>query len=597
MIDLTMSLSKVDWMILVVYILLTLGLGIFLRKRASRGIENYFLAGRSFPWWLTGTSLVATTFSNETVLAVTGLVAKEGIAGNWFWWVQCLSTMTVCFFFARWWRRSMVLTDVEFVELRYSDRPGSFLRGFSSLYRGLILATMKTAFIIMAMTKICDAFFGEYKHYIVITGLVVVALYSIFSGFWGVVLTDFIQFAMAMIGTTIFAFIALHHVGGVEVLHTKLVTTLGAAKSADMLSFFPSWNSVLMPPIVILTYLGVMWWADARVEGGAYVAQRLMASKNERHATFSALWFNIAHYALRPWPWIIVALVSVVVYPDLQDKEMGYPMLMKEWLPIGLKGLVLASFFAAFMSTVDTLVNWGTSYLVNDFYKRFIVNDGSKKHYVIASKVCEFSMLIGAYFLSKHLHSVVTMWKLIASLTIGLGVVYIGRWFWWRVNAWSEVTAMIASGVGTFVLTTYTDWPFVQRILVIVPISLVSWITVTYLTKPVSMDQLITFYKRVRPYPMFWKPVVKAINDPAYEKSPDNFAKNARCWVYGIVVVYSALATIGKWILGTTTEAVVATLLCIASSLLLWRELREPSKDINEDEGPAVETEVEAEPA
>jgi len=569
-----MGLHALDWTIIGAYMVLALGIGFFLRKRAGKGLSNYFLSGRSFPWWLAGTSIVATTFAVDTPLAVTGFVAKNGIAGNWFWWLTCLSTMTVAFFFARWWRRSRILTDVEFIELRYSGKSGAFLRGFSAIYRGLVINAIKLAFVMVAMAKVIDAVFAIDKETALLISLAVILVYSVMSGFWGVVVTDFLQFFIAMGGSIVFAILAVKHVGGISGLESGLVARFGAQGAEDMLTILPPAGSMWMPFFTLFVYLGIMWWADARVEGGSYVAQRIMSTKDEKHATAASLWFNFAHIALRPWPWILVALVSLIVYPNIADKESGFPLMMNTVLPIGLKGLMITSFFAAFMSTVDTLINWGSSYLINDFYKRFLAKDKREKHYVIASKICEVGLLTVGYIVSRNVDSVVGMWKLVASLTAGLGVVYVARWFWWRVNAWSEVAAMVASGVSTFWLNAFTTMDFAHKICIILPVSIVSWVLATYLTSPVSMDRLTSFYRRVRPYPFFWKPVLKHIEDPAERVCPDDFWRNVRCWVWGVVAVYSLLFAIGKWIFMRTPQAIGFTSLFAAMCVLLWIEMR-----------------------
>ena len=594
-IAMTANIQFLDWAIIASYVVITLGIGLYFRKRASTDIAQYFLSGRSFPWWLAGTSMVATTFAVDTPLAVTGLVARNGIAGNWFWWTQAFSTVTVCFFFAKWWRRAEVLTDVEFIELRYSDRSGAFLRGFAALYRGLLLAGIKLAWVIVAMMKVLDAVFGFDKTVTLAICVAIVIVYSVLSGFWGVVITDFIQFVIAMVGTIIFAFIALGKVGGTSGLVDKLTIQYGAERTSELFAVFP-FDSSWMPLSVLFVFIGLMWWADPRVEGGAYIAQRIMSTKNERHALLSTLWFNVAHYALRPWPWIVVALVAMVYYPELKDKEMGYPMLMAQILPSGVIGLLVVSFLAAFMSTVDTLANWGTSYLINDFYKRFLHKNGSTKHYVYASKIAEVVLILVAFFISFHVNSIVGMWKLLVSLTTGLGVVYIARWMWWRVNAWSEVSAMCSSLILGFIFNAKTimpavlyesglSWPFIgglinvastykfhEQILIIVPITTIIWVTVTFLTSPVSEEKLITFYTRVKPFPKFWKPIVKNIPENLRPQKGE-FWRSAKCWVLGISLVYGSMVAIGKWIFKVHTQAGIATFIAVLAGILLWREL------------------------
>lgn len=568
-----MGLSTLDWAIVILYMIIALGIGFALKNRAGKGLASYFLSNRSFPWWLAGTSIAATTFAADTPLAVTGFVAKNGVAGNWFWWVTCLSTMTVTFFFARWWRRARVLTDVEFLELRYSGTSGAALRGFAALYRGLLLNAIKLAWVLLAMAKVIDAVFGINKEAALIISLAVIIAYSVMSGFWGVVVTDFIQFIIAIVGTIIFAVLAVQHVGGLSGLRAGLMAQYGAKGATDMLAIFPSMDSAWMPFFTMVVYFGILWWADARVEGGAYVAQRIMSTKNERHATAASLWYNFANIAIRPWPWIVVALVSLIVFPELKDKEAGFPMMMNVVLPIGLKGLMVTSFFAAFMSTVDTLINWGSSYLVNDFYKRFLVKHKGQKHYVIASKICEILLLVMGYLISRKADSIGGMWKLLIAFTSGLGVVYMARWFWWRVNAWSEIAAMIASGATTILLNVYTDLDFAHKLCVILPVSIASWVAVTFITRPVTKEQLAAFYKRVRPYPLLWKPVLAHV-EPDERKCPDSFWRNVRCWVWGVLAVYALLFAIGKWIFLEYTQASFLTALLALMCLLLWWEMK-----------------------
>ncbi|MBN1282797.1 MAG: Na+:solute symporter [Proteobacteria bacterium] len=581
-----MGLHPLDWSIVVGYMVLAVGIGLFLRRRAGKGLSNYFLSNRSFPWWLVGTSMVATTFSADTPLAVTGLIAKNGIAGNWFWWITGLSTLTVTFFFARWWHRSRVLTDVEYLELRYSGRSAAALRGFAALYRGLLLNAIKLGWVLLAMAKVLDTIFDVNKETALLISLLIVLIYSTMSGFWGVVVLDFFAFLIAMLGCIALAVLSVKHIGGMDALHSGLMARFGEKGAMDMMAIFPSVDSAWMPLFTVVVYFGILWWADARVEGGAYVAQRLMASKNEKHATLASLWFTFANIALRPWPWVIIALASFVVFPDLADKEAGFPMMMKTVLPIGLRGLMVTAFFAAFMSTIDTLVNWGSSYVVNDFYKRFFAREKGERHYVIAAKFCEAGLLCIGYFVSLKASSVSGMWQFIVDLTAGLGVVYVARWLWWRVNAWSEIAAMTASGATTILLKIFTDLDFAHSLVVILAVTTASWVTVTFLTSPVSMEKLTEFYRRVRPYPLFWKPVLANIDDPAERHCPDDFFKNVRCWAISAVALYSMLFAIGKWVLWVPSHALALTLLCAVSLVLLWNEMRERRPQV--EEAPAI---------
>lgn len=578
-----MHFALVDWIVLAVYFLFCIALGLWLKDRAGKNLSSYFLASRSFPWWLAGTSMVATTFSVDTPLAVTGFVANRGIAGNWFWWTQAFSTITVTFFFARLWRRAHVLTDVEFLELRYAAQPAAFLKGFSVIYRGVLLALIKIGFVIVAMRKIMEAIFPEHSEAVLLASIGAVLLYCVLSGFWGVVATDCFQFAIAMIGSILFAFYAIDHVGGLASLHTQLVTQFGDKGTSDLLAVFPPADSVWMPLFTMVVYLGIMWWADARVEGGNYIAQRIMSTRDERQATLATLWFNVAHYVIRPWPWIVVALVSLVVFPDLIDKESGYPKLMSEVLPPGIFGLVVTSFFAAFMSTVDTLTNWASSYLINDGYKRFLVKERSDQHYVTASKIATAALLLGSLAMSYWMTSITDAWELIVSLTAGLGIVYAARWFWWRVNAFSEISAMIASGLSTAYTMYFTTWDFPHRFCFILVVSTVTWMVVTFLTPAVSLKQLAAFYTRVRPFSFFWKPVVATL-DPSLAHSPDNFWKSLRLWVWGIVMVYGSLIALGQWIFTPGLDALLTTGIALGAGILLWWELSGHSPKTASDE-------------
>jgi len=509
-----MYLSIVDWSFIIIYFFFVLSIGLYFSKKAGINIENFFISGRSLPWWIAGTSMVATTFGADTPLAVTEIVAKNGIAGNWLWWNFVLGGMMTAFLFSKLWRRSEVLTDIEFTELRYSGKPASILRGFRALYLGLPINCMIMAWGILAMSSILGVIFSFPKSYAIIISLSIAVIYSVLSGFWGVVITDLLQFIVAMTGSIALAVISIQHIGGIKILKSKVIDL-----HPEALNFFPPLNSSMLPFITFFVYIAVQWWATwypgSEPGGGGYVAQRMLATKDEKHAIFATLWFNIAHYALRPWPWILVALSSLVIFPNLSDPKMGYPKMIVTFLPAGLKGLMIAAFFGAFMSTIDTHLNWGASYIVNDFYKRFIKKKASPSHYVFISRITILIIMVFAGFTAYWMESIKGGWELLLAVGAGTGLIYILRWYWWRINAWSEIVAMACSFIVAVILLKTplgkggdVNWSY--RILITVGITTFVWIIITFLTPPVEKEHLIRFYKKIRPAGM-WKQIQKEI--------------------------------------------------------------------------------------
>ncbi len=460
-----MQIGLVDLLIIFIYFLFVLIIGLKFSGRAGTSIEEYFVSGRSLPWWLAGTSMVATTFAADTPLAVTGLIANHGIAGNWLWWNMVMSGLLTVFFYSRLWHRSGVLTDVEFTEIRYGGKPAAILRGFRALYLALPINSIIMGWVTLAMAKIVGTATGLDKWTAVLICVAVTLSYSLLSGLWGVVVTDFFQFFIAIIGAVILAVFAVNYVGGFDALMTKLDSLQGGRD--QVLSFFPEVGSAWMPLSAVFVYLAVNWWATwypgSEPGGGGYIAQRIFSAKNEKHGVFATLWFNIAHYTIRPWPWIMVALASLVAYPDLADKESGYVLMIVDALPPGLKGLLLASFAAAFMSTISTQLNWGSSYLVNDFYKRFIKKDGTNRHYVMVSRLSTLVILLLGAITTMFMETISGAWKFLMAIGAGTGLVYILRWYWWRINAWSEISAMITSLVCQYFYNL--AWAFLLMIL------------------------------------------------------------------------------------------------------------------------------------
>jgi Na+/proline symporter len=589
-----MQLNSIDWLIIAAYFVLSLAIGLYYYRRAGESTEEYFVAGRNLPWWLAGTSMVATTFAADTPLAVTEMVARNGVAGNWLWWALLPSGMLTVFFFARLWRRAEVMTDVEFVELRYSGRPAAFLRGFRALYLGLPINLIIMGWVNLGMAKVLGGTLGLQKWQALAFCLGITFLYSILSGIWGVVVTDAVQFVIAIIGAIVLAVIALDAVGGVEGLKTGLATVTPPGSSQPFgekaLSLWPDGSAVWMLPLLTLvTYLAVNWWASwypgAEPGGGGYVAQRIFSAKDEKHGVLATLWFNVAHYALRPWPWIIVALCSLVLYNGAPvnpatgqvDPAFGYVLVMNDYLPGGWRGLLLASFAAAYMSTIATQMNWGSSYIVNDFYRRFVRTDATERHYVLASRVATFITVVLSVIVTYYMNRITGGWELVLTLGAGTGLVYILRWYWWRINAWSEIAAMSAALVVSLGLRwsgafdPSTPIGFAQTILTTVAITTVVWLAATFATAPENERTLISFYQRVRPGGPGWRTVAARAGTTAV--STERLAPAFVNWLLGIAVVYATLFAIGELFFGYHLEGALLGAIALGSALLLARRV------------------------
>ncbi len=566
-------MTLLDWLLVIVYFIISIGIGIYYSKRGGKSTKDFFLSGRNLPWWLAGTSMVATTFSADTPLAVTELVAKNGIAGNWLWWNFVFGGMLTVFLFARLWRRAGVLTDVEFVELRYSGKPAAILRGFRALYLGLFMNCIIMGWGNLAMASILEGMFGIPKEQVILyvaVSMLITAGYSAISGLWGVAVTDVFQFIVAMFGTAMLTFFVLPQVGGIEGLKAKL--------PESVFSFFPSVGDGMSVGTILslsvagfLAYVGVQWWASwypgAEPGGGGYVAQRIMSAKDEKHSLLATLWFTIAHYCLRPWPWILVGLSTLVLYPNLEEKKIGYIYAMRDYLPAGWVGLLVAAFFAAYMSTIATHLNWGTSYIVNDFYRRFVKKDGDEKHYVMISRIVIISVMAISLVIMGFMDSISGAWSFIIEASAGLGLVLILRWYWWRVNAWSEISAMLAPILAFTYVKFFTMLQFPESLFLIVAFTTVVWLTVTFLTKPTEMETLKSFFRRIHPGGA-WKPVASIMPDV---KQDEGFGKLIIDWLAGIVLIYSTLFGVGKLIFGETgTGILFLAIAALAASLLYY---------------------------
>jgi Na+/proline symporter len=572
--------------VLALYFVLSLAIGLHYTRRASSSTAEFFVSGRNLPWWLAGTSMVATSFSVDTPLVVTGWVRTGGIQQNWIWWCFAIGGMLAVFFFAKLWRRSEVMTIVELTELRYAGRPASFLRGFRAIYLTLYANGLAMGWISLAMLKVFGEVFSVGKEWALLLSVTVTLIYASLAGLWGVVVTDLFQFAWAMSGAILLAFFAVARVGGIDALVATLGGGGGGAVSPELagvpphvLSFLPDfsvgedlWSS---PAATFLVLIGVQWWANKNADGGAVVVQRMAASRDEREAVLATLWFQVANYALRPWPWILTALASLILYPHLEDPELAYPRLMVELLPAGLLGMMLASLVAAFMSSIVTHINLSAAFLVNDLYRRFLVRDRSERHYVMAGRVASvLAVLLGggiAYFA----HSISDLFKLLLELGAGIGLVYVVRWFWWRVSAWSEIAAMASSSVLTLLLRGSPFWggptfTFPQVVLLNVLGSLVVWLTVTFLTPPTPMPRLVEFYRKVRP-PGWWGPVRAQLGDAA--GPPALPGRGLLLWAVSTIFVYSAVFGVGKVLLRSLVPGLLLLAVALATGLFLWRNL------------------------
>jgi SSS family solute:Na+ symporter len=622
-----MALNTIDWIVIVAYLAMNLLISLYYRRRSSGSTEEFFVSGRNVSWWLAGTSMVATTFAADTPLFVTGVVARNGIAGNWIWWSQCLSGMMTVFFFARYWRRAGILTDVEFVELRYEGKAAAFLRGFRAIYLGGLMNCLILGWVIKAMISITTVLLGDAiaegrvlqigigGHNLFAytlgtpahTGLLICVLllvpftgiYTFIGGLWGVLVTDLFQFILKMSMIIVLAWVAVAKVGGMAQLKIQLSHINNAAgqhgvPTGSVTSFFPSFNLGwttdaiwTLPVITLVLYLGVQWWASwypgAEPGGGGYVAQRMFSAKDEKNSLGATLWFNIANYAMRSWPWVVTGLVAVAVYSPIgglhpsaefaAEPEKGYVMVLRDFLPPALRGLMVAAFLAAFMSTVGTQLNWGTSYFINDFYRRFIVRKGNEKHYVFVSKLFIVLLVILSGYTAAHITSIQSAWQLLLGMGAGTGGVLMLRWYWWRVNAWSEISAMIAAFVVSISLQNVafsgnSSVVFAKSALITTAATTVVWLATTLLTEPESDERLLKFYRRVQPTVHGWKriaalaPEIKPVRD---------FGANTFDWVMGCTLVYCCMFGIGEIVLQSYATGVILLIIAaIAGYLIYW---------------------------
>jgi SSS family solute:Na+ symporter len=594
-----MNLTVIDWAIVAAYFLLSAGIGFAFTKKGGESLSEYFISGRAVPWWLAGASMVATTFAADTPLVVTGLVSSHGVAGNWLWWNMLMSGMLTVFFFARLWRRANVMTDVEFAEIRYSGKPAASLRVFRALYLAIPINLIILGWVTRAMIKILTISLGlrdvqfagmTISGEVIAVGIcfVITMAYSVAAGMWAVLWTDLVQFVIKMTAVIVLAVYAVAAVGGMTAMKAKLAVHFGSETAA--LSVLPvSFGAhgfteyAWMPILTLAVFLGVQWWAawypGAEPGGGGYIAQRIFSARSERDGVLAVLSFQVAHYALRPWPWILTGLATVILYPNgigpTHDHEAAYVQAFVDLLPTPWRGFMMAGFAAAYMSTVATQLNWGASYLVNDVYRRFLNKDATQKHYVGVSRLATVVLFLLSTLVTWQLSSVEGAWKFLLAIGAGTGLVLILRWYWWRINAWSEISAMLASfAVSAICFLTVPGRWFPRDdprndsaiMLITVGVSTVIWLAVTFLTPAEDDAVLASFYRRVRPGGPGWAKVSETIGF-GREQIPGG-ALAWTNWVAGIVAVYSTLFGIGKIVLGEWGTGLI--LLVIATIAFAW---------------------------
>ena len=579
-----MVLNTIDWIIVIVFLVFSLIIGLLNSKKAGQSANEFFLSSRSMPWWLLGISMVATTFSADTPNLVTDIVRKNGVSGNWVWWAFLLTGMLTVFTYAKLWRRSGVVTDLEFYELRYGGKSAAFLRGFRALYLGVFFNIVIMASVSLAAIKIGGVMMGLTPVQTLTIATLITVAYSSLGGLRSVLITDFFQFLIAMVGSVAATIYIINQpmVGGLDALFANSLVT-------PKLSILPDFSdTTTLIPLLILP-LAVQWWSvwypGAEPGGGGYIAQRMLSAKNEKNALTASLIFNITHYALRPWPWILIALASLVVFPDLASLQKAFPHIpadkinddlaypaMLTFLPAGLMGMLIASLVAAYMSTISTHLNWGSSYVVNDFYKRFIKPEASDKELVAVGLLSTVLLAVVSALLALLLSNALQAFNILLQIGAGTGLIFILRWFWWRINTYTEITGMVVS----FLVALYFEVIHILlfdpieghwKLLIGVSITTASWLIVTLLTQPESNEVLVRFYEKVHPASMGWKTVLK--NNPSVKEERGQLPFEIMLMVVGSFTVYGALFTIGFWLYGNLLPAVISGLIAISGSVFL----------------------------
>ena len=586
-----MQLENIDWLIISSFFILSLVIGVVVSKKSGKNITEFFLSGRKMPWWLLGISMVATTFSADTPNLVTDIVRTNGVAGNWVWWAFLLTGMLTVFVYAKLWRRSKVLTDLEFYELRYSGKGAAFLRGFRAFYLGAVFNILIMASVCLAGIKIGGALLGLSPVETLLISCAITVIYSSIGGLRGIIITDFFQFILAMVATfwAAYEIVSLPQIQGLSNL-------LNHPDVIPKLSLIPDIKDTDLFIAVFIIPLAVQWWAvwypGAEPGGGGYVAQRMLSAKDEKNAIWATLLFNFMHYAVRPWPWILIALASIVVFPNLESLQVAFPNTivgndlaypaMISFLPSGLLGLLVASLIAAFMSTISTHLNWGSSYLVHDFYRRFFITDKSEKHYVFMGRVFTVLLMIISAFFALYLNNSLQAFGIILQIGAGTGLIFILRWFWYRINVYSELTAMIVSFLVAlaFEFIIPNNFSVEEKLIIGVTITTISWLTVTMITPPSSMDVLQNFYKKIQPGGPGWKKIVEESENSGViisgKKEKWDVPSGILCMVFGSISVYSVLFGVGYILYSKTTLGLVFVVISAISVLLLmkfWKRL------------------------
>jgi len=567
-------LATADWIVIVTYLTISMGVGLIWSKKAGESMTDFFLSGRTLPWWLAGVSMAATNFSIDTPLAITRYVAQQGIGGVWFFWSNAIGALLAVFLFSRLWRRAEVITDAELIELRYSGRSAAGLRLLKGLYFGVFINCYVLGWVLKAVIKVMSAVTSVDPLLVLAVAVVVALVYTLSAGLKGVVWTDFFQYGVGLVGSIVLAVFALDAVGGVHGLTEKL--TAGYGDGAEVTRFVPHFGERADPdgagpwiPLSVFgVYLLIQPWANKYSDGGGKHIQRMMACRTEGHAQGASMLFAGLNFAIQIWPWIITALCAMVLLPGLEDTEMGYPLLMAKLLPAGVLGLLVVTLLGAFMSTVDTHLNLGAAYLVNDIYKRFMRPDADERHYVLASRIAMLVILAAAILIALNIDSIGDAWKFILSFASGAGLTWILRWFWWRPNAWTEISAMLTSGVSATVLQlVYPDMPYTTKLPIIVAISTAVWVVVTYLTAPVDEDRLVAFVRRVRPGSPGWR----RITTPHGITPTPFLGRGLTDAVIGAVCLFSFNFAVGNAIFARPGLAVGLALLGVAAGVLLIR--------------------------
>ena len=589
-----MRLQLLDWIIIAISLGICFIPALFYGKRSGKSTAEFFVSGRAVPWWLAGLSMVATTFSSDTPNLVTDIVRRNGVAGNWVWWAFTLTGVATVFFYARMWRRSEVMTDLEFYEVRYSGKPAAFVRGFRSVYLGFFFNCMIMASVNLAACKIAAVLFGLPRWQTLLFVGCLNVVFATVSGLWGVLVIDMVQFFIKMTAVIAAAYFAVKHIGGMHVLVTTLSAKAGP-NGVNFLSMLPDFkNNWDIAVAIFIMPIAVQWWAvwypGAEPGGGSYIAQRMLASKSEKDSLGSVLFFNIAHYVLRPWPWILVGLCSLIVYPQLSDIQAAYPHLdpslighdiafpaMLKFLPVGFIGLMVGGLIAANSSTILTHLNWGASYLVHDFYRRFLKKDKSEKHYVRAARFVTIGLFLCSSSMVFLLDTAKDTFDIILQVGAGTGLLYLVRWFWWRVNAWAEVNAMISSFGFSILLLVLRKFgvviPTHYALILTIVVTTACWVLTTYLAPQTDRKTLIEFYKKVRPFGPGWEPIRKeaGISKAEARSSGDNFPMALIGWAAGTATIWSALFTVGNFLYGRMNYAfVLLGAFLVSGAILIW---------------------------